>query len=117
MLAQVLLIASLPAIFRVGCATFLAYKERRQRIWFAGLSVPRRYRRDCHASDGTALAIGWSLMLVPVERIELPTFGLQNRCSTAELNRRIERISRNADEVPLIVRPVEYQTCPQRASS
>jgi hypothetical protein len=30
------------------------------------------------------------LMLVPVERIELPTFGLQNRCSTAELNRRIE---------------------------
>ncbi len=25
---------------------------------------------------------------VPVERIELPTFGLQNRCSTAELNRR-----------------------------
>jgi hypothetical protein len=29
-------------------------------------------------------------MMVPVERIELPTFGLQNRCSTAELNRRIE---------------------------
>jgi hypothetical protein len=29
---------------------------------------------------------------VPVERIELPTFGLQNRCSTAELNRRIEAI-------------------------
>jgi hypothetical protein len=28
------------------------------------------------------------LLLVPVERIELPTFGLQNRCSTAELNRR-----------------------------
>jgi hypothetical protein len=26
---------------------------------------------------------------VPVERIELPTFGLQNRCSTAELNRRL----------------------------
>jgi hypothetical protein len=26
---------------------------------------------------------------VPVERIELPTFGLQNRCSTAELNRLI----------------------------
>jgi hypothetical protein len=28
--------------------------------------------------------------LVPVERIELPTFGLQNRCSTAELNRLIQ---------------------------
>jgi hypothetical protein len=25
--------------------------------------------------------------LVPVKRIELLTFGLQNRCSTAELNR------------------------------
>jgi hypothetical protein len=33
--------------------------------------------------------------MVPVERIELPTFGLQNRCSTAELNRlkAIDRIS------------------------
>jgi hypothetical protein len=28
--------------------------------------------------------------LVPVERIELPTFGLQNRCSTAELNRQTQ---------------------------
>jgi hypothetical protein len=28
--------------------------------------------------------------VVPVERIELPTFGLQNRCSTAELNRLVE---------------------------
>jgi hypothetical protein len=27
--------------------------------------------------------------VVPVERIELPTFGLQNRCSTAELNRHL----------------------------
>ena len=26
--------------------------------------------------------------MVPGERIELPTFGLQNRCSTAELTRR-----------------------------
>jgi hypothetical protein len=29
------------------------------------------------------------ILLVPVERIELPTFGLQNRCSTAELNRQL----------------------------
>jgi site-specific DNA recombinase len=29
-------------------------------------------------------------LVVPVERIELPTFGLQNRCSTAELNRRMK---------------------------
>jgi hypothetical protein len=39
MLAQVLLIASLPSIFCAGCATFLAYKERKQWIWFAVLSV------------------------------------------------------------------------------
>ena len=39
MLAQVLLIASLPSIFCVGCAAFLAYKQRPQWVWFAGLSV------------------------------------------------------------------------------
>jgi hypothetical protein len=57
-------------------------------------------------------------VMVPVERIELPTFGLQNRCSTAELNRRIEAIGarwinirpRRSD-----LRRLEYQTCPQRA--
>jgi hypothetical protein len=32
-------------------------------------------------------------LLVPVERIELPTFGLQNRCSTAELNRHLMEFS------------------------
>jgi hypothetical protein len=55
--------------------------------------------------------------VVPVERIELPTFGLQNRCSTAELNRRIEKhfVARDPDLIPLIFRSVEYQTCPQRA--
>ena len=37
--------------------------------------------------------------MVPVERIELPTFGLQNRCSTAELNRRLNLASGN-DEIP-----------------
>src|SRR6202790_5804348 len=31
------------------------------------------------------------ILMVPVERIELPTFGLQNRCSTAELNRQTFR--------------------------
>ena len=28
------------------------------------------------------------VMVVPAERIELPTFGLQNRCTTAVLRRR-----------------------------
>jgi hypothetical protein len=31
--------------------------------------------------------------LVPGERIELPTNGLQNRCSTAELTRLVARLS------------------------
>jgi hypothetical protein len=31
-----------------------------------------------------------AVLLVPGERIELPTNGLQNRCSTAELTRRIK---------------------------
>jgi len=39
MLAQVLLIASLLSMFCAGCATFLAYKDRKQWVWFAGLSV------------------------------------------------------------------------------
>ena len=30
MLAQIILIASLPSMLCVGCAAFLAYKERRQ---------------------------------------------------------------------------------------
>ena len=31
---------------------------------------------------------GWAIwaLMVPVERIELPTFGLQDRCTTAVLN-------------------------------
>ena len=39
MLALVLLMASLPSMFCIGCATFLAYKERGQWVWFAALSV------------------------------------------------------------------------------
>ena len=44
------------------------------------------------ASDKTTEGVASWGNMVPVERIELPTFGLQNRCSTAELNRRIEAI-------------------------
>jgi hypothetical protein len=32
-------------------------------------------------------------LLVPGERIELPTNGLQNRCSTAELTRRFNGLA------------------------
>jgi hypothetical protein len=63
---------------------------------------------------------------VPVERIELPTFGLQNRCSTAELNRltdrrdpRDRRPNKSCRVISLATsarkRAVKYQTCPSRA--
>src|ERR1700737_3402331 len=48
--------------------------------------------------------------MVPVERIELPTFGLQNRCSTAELNRRIKGIGRS--NIRLAGKGPEPQTRP-----
>jgi hypothetical protein len=61
--------------------------------------------------------------VVPVERIELPTFGLQNRCSTAELNRQM----RECEKILLVViarrnrwrlaeGAVKYQSCPPRAT-
>ena len=40
MLVQTILIANLPSMLCVGCAAFLAYKERKQWIWFAVLSLP-----------------------------------------------------------------------------
>jgi hypothetical protein len=39
MLTQMIFIASLPTMFSTGCAAFLAYKERKQWVWFAALSV------------------------------------------------------------------------------
>lgn len=42
----------------------------------------------CDRPDGDLL--DWDLPeMVPDEGIEPPTFGLQNRCSTAELNRQL----------------------------
>jgi hypothetical protein len=45
--------------------------------------------------------------MVPVERIELPTFGLQNHCSTAELNRlkAIDRIDAGGIAADRILMP------------
>ena len=53
--------------------------------------------------------------MVPVERIELPTFGLQNRCSTAELNRQSLKQFGWPNLHPAVRSALEYQTCPQRA--
>ena len=39
MLALVLLVANAPTIVCTICAAFLAYKERPQWVWFAGLAV------------------------------------------------------------------------------
>jgi len=39
MLAWVLLVANLPTIVCTVCSAFLAYKERPQWVWFAGLAV------------------------------------------------------------------------------
>ena len=69
------------------------------------------------------------ILLVPVERIELPTFGLQNRCSTAELNRLIQQnqlVTTSAYGFVAFLSPlrqrcprsraVEYQSCAGRAT-
>src|SRR6195952_2981603 len=52
------------------------------------------------------------ILMVPVERIELPTFGLQNRCSTAELNRHLEADWQAAEpgRSPTRLRRLGYQT-------
>ena len=39
MLPKVLMILSMPTMFCAGCAMFLVYRERKQWVWFAGLSV------------------------------------------------------------------------------
>lgn len=39
MLVQVIFIATVPSMFCAGCAALLAYKERKQWVWFAALSV------------------------------------------------------------------------------
>jgi hypothetical protein len=53
-------------------------------------------------------AAGWTAkQVVPVERIELPTFGLQNRCSTAELNRPCRFFSGNVAWFEEAIGPLE----------
>jgi hypothetical protein len=56
----------------------------------------------CCVPQRRQLVVGWQknrskflFLLVPVERIELPTNGLQNRCSTAELNRHLFKCIRH----------------------
>ena len=46
--------------------------------------LPRYFLEQLNADEPAKSLI----LLVPGERIELPTNGLQNRCSTAELTRR-----------------------------
>jgi hypothetical protein len=54
----------------------------------------RKYRvlsRQAQHENGRRAISKSLILLVPGERIELPTNGLQNRCSTAELTRRTNR--------------------------
>ena len=67
-----------------------------------GLGIPTLERMVANSTFRTVP--GAMENVVPVERIELPTFGLQNRCSTAELNRRIEGdgvVEKKPDSAPL----------------
>ena len=68
------------------------------------MSLPRRSvashplpKRDCWEAKASKILPKLLILLVPVERIELPTFGLQNRCSTAELNRQTRDFDNPAD--------------------
>ena len=63
--------------------------RREQLILFLGLAKPLLFAVYADFADDQNLkkSLFYKVSLVPVERIELPTFGLQNRCSTAELNR------------------------------
>jgi hypothetical protein len=56
----------------------------RDRLWFANLGAPQKQS---------------GRRMVPGERIELPTNGLQNRCSTAELTRQIKGLSENVSGI------------------
>ena len=64
----------------------------------ASHSLPRC---NCWEAKPSKNSSKYLILLVPVERIELPTFGLQNRCSTAELNRRIESGLAGQQNTPL----------------
>jgi hypothetical protein len=65
--------------------------RREQLILILGLTKPvlAADPADLAAVSKCKKACHHRLLMVPVERIELPTFGLQNRCSTAELNRHL----------------------------
>ena len=70
-------------------------------------AVPRRSCRVCRWQKRARSAVNAVISVVPVERIELPTFGLQNRCSTAELNRLKRSVGmRNPGLRPIVGRQI-----------
>ena len=56
-------------------------------------SVLNQIRKSSPLNKVAGSMVPLKVFVVPVERIELPTFGLQNRCSTAELNRHFAEVS------------------------
>lgn len=66
---------------------------------------------DSRASMGKAALS--AKPVVPAEGIEPPTFGLQNRCSTAELSRQLP--GKRASPERSTLAGSQYQTCPESA--
>jgi hypothetical protein len=71
----------------IGVASSCSHLLRRERL------APDREERIPSGSGASCLRGKADRCLVPGERIELPTNGLQNRCSTAELTRHIEDLA------------------------
>ena len=70
MLAWVLLVANLPTIVCTVCSAFLAYKERPQWVWFAGVGGARRHRR---AADARRRARATARMAIVSEKGRMPS--------------------------------------------
>jgi hypothetical protein len=74
-----------------GCTVGLSQKnaaDLTRIIFMPGYPALQEKRQDKGKHQACDGADGAGNEMVPVEGIEPPTFGLQNRCSTAELNRR-----------------------------
>jgi hypothetical protein len=72
-----------------------------QLILFLRLPKPLSFTVCADFADHAKLqnACNYRHFVVPAEGIEPPTFGLQNRCSTAELIRRSAALERNISRV------------------
>ena len=61
-------------------------------LLFGGFPVAFSGKIPARQIRGRSIILNYISYLVPAEGIEPPTFGLQNRCSTAELSRQNQTI-------------------------